>query len=225
MTRRALWVGLYAVAMAAVESAVVVYLRALHPITDAPTAALLAVLPDRLIAVEVGREVATIVMLAAVAALAAHDRWGRFLYFSLAFGVWDIFYYFWLWVFIGWPPSLLTWDVLFLIPVPWLGPVLAPVVISVCLVAGALGLLALQGRGVALRFPRVAWGLVALGAALVLLSFTLDYRFVLDRHEPDAFRWGLFGAGVGLGVVGFGLGVRTVTAGVGSANPGAWPRG
>jgi hypothetical protein len=218
MTRRALWVCLYAVAMAAVESAVVVYLRALHPIDDAPTAALLAVLPDRLIAVEVGREVATIVMLVAVAALAAHDRWGRFLYFSLAFGVWDIFYYFWLWVFIGWPPSLLTWDVLFLIPVPWLGPVLAPAIVSVCLVAGALRLLALQARGVALRFPPVAWGLAGLGAVLVLLSFTLDYRSVLERHEPNAFRWWLFGLGVGTGVAGVGVGAR-------SANPGAMPRG
>ena len=55
VTRRAFWVCLYAAAMAAVESAVVVYLRALHPV-DAPVAALLAVIPDRLTTIEVGRE-------------------------------------------------------------------------------------------------------------------------------------------------------------------------
>jgi hypothetical protein len=124
-----MWVCIYAVAMAAVEAAVVVYLRALHPV-DAPVAALLAVIPDRLITIEVGREAATLIMLLAVAVLAGRDRWERFLVFSLAFGIWDIFYYVWLWVFIGWPPSLLTWDVLFLIPVPWIAQVWFPVLVS-----------------------------------------------------------------------------------------------
>ncbi len=124
--RRPLWVALYAIAMAAVESAVVVYLRALHGGAE-PLSVLLHEIPDRLVAIEVGREAATLVMIVAVAAIAGSNVWERFLYFALAFGLWDIFYYVWLWVFIGWPPSLFTWDVLFLIPVPWLGPVLAPV--------------------------------------------------------------------------------------------------
>src|SRR2546422_2160642 len=34
-----------------------------------------------------------------------------FPYTTLFRSVWDIFYYVWLWVFIGWPPSLFTWDV------------------------------------------------------------------------------------------------------------------
>src|SRR5882672_5956538 len=96
-------------------------------------------------------------MLLAVAMLASEDRWERFLVFSLAFGIWDICYYAWLWVFIGWPPSLLTWDVLFLIPVPWLAPVLAPLIVSACLVAGALWGLTLHARGATPRFPRVVW--------------------------------------------------------------------
>jgi len=186
--------------MAAVEAAVVVYLRALHPV-DAPVAALLAVIPDRLIAIEVGREAATLVMLLAVAVLAGRDRWERFLYFSLTFGVWDICYYLWLWVFIGWPPSLVTWDVLFLIPVPWLAPVLAPLIVSVCLVAGSVWLLTLRARGTMAGFPQLVWVVVSVGAALVLLSFTLDYRAVIERTEPAAFRWALFGTGVGAGLV------------------------
>ncbi len=198
--RHAIWASLYAVAMAAVEAAVVVYLRALHPV-DAPVAALLAVIPDRLIAIEVGREAATLVMLVAVAVLAGRDRWERFLYFSLTFGLWDICYYVWLWVFIGWPPSLLTWDVLFLIPVPWLAPVLAPLIVSVCLVAGSAWLLARRERGAPPGLPRLAWALAAAGAALVLLSFTVDYRAVIERTEPAGFHWWLFETGVAAGLV------------------------
>src|SRR3989442_1259876 len=94
--RRALWVALYAIAMAAVESAVVVYLRALHQGT-APLTVLMHEIPAPLIAIELGREVATLVMLVAVAALAARNAWEGFLYLALAFGVWDIFYYIWFW--------------------------------------------------------------------------------------------------------------------------------
>ena len=195
--RRALWVALYAIAMAAVESAVVVYLRALHQDT-APLTALMHEIPAPLIAIEVGREVATLVMLVAVAALAAPTAWERFLYLALAFGVWDIFYYVWLWVFIGWPPSLLTWDVLFLIPVPWLGPVIAPVIVSLCLVGGSLWLLSRP----ALRLSRRAWALAIVGGILVLLSFTIDYHYALSRTDPPRFRWELFLAGIVIGVIG-----------------------
>ena len=195
--KRALWVVLYAIAMAAVESAVVVYLRALH--TGPELVTLLAYqLPDRFVAIEVGREVATLVMLIAVAALAARSAYERFLYLALAFGVWDIFYYVWLWVFIGWPPSLLAWDILFLIPVPWLGPVIAPVIVSLCLVAGSLWLL----NRPALRLSRRAWALAIAGGILVLLSFMVDYRYALARTDPPRFRWELFWAGIVLGVAG-----------------------
>ncbi len=195
--KRALWVGVYAIAMAAVESAVVVYLRALHE-GAAPASVLQYELPMRFISIEVGREVATLVMLMAVATISGRNAWERFLYFVLAFGVWDIFYYVWLWVFIGWPPSLLTWDILFLIPVPWLGPVIAPVVVSLCLVGGSLWLLS---RPV-LRLSRRAWALAIVGGILVLLSFTVDYHYALLRTDPARFRWELFLPGIVIGVVG-----------------------
>jgi hypothetical protein len=195
--RRARWVALYAVAMAAVESAVVVYLRALHT-GDAPLTVLLHEVPTRLIPIEIGREVATLVMLIAVACLTGRYAWERFLYFALAFGVWDIFYYVWLWVFIGWPPSLFTWDVLFLIPLPWLGPVIAPVIVSLGLVAGALWLLSRP----AVRLPVPSWVLMILGGVIVLLSFTVDYPYALARSDPPRFRWEIFWAGIVVAVVG-----------------------
>jgi hypothetical protein len=178
-------------AMAAIESAVVVYLRALHT-GAAPLSVLQYELPGQLLTIEVAREAATLVMLIAVAALAGRGVWERFLYFAFAFGLWDIFYYIWLWVFIGWPPSLLTWDVLFLIPVPWIGPVLAPVVVSLCLVGGSLWLL----RRPDVRLSRRAWALASVGCLIVLLSFMIDYHHSLMRTDPPRFRWELFWAGI-----------------------------
>jgi hypothetical protein len=197
MMRRALWLALFGIAMAAVESAVVVYLRALHT-GVAPFSVLQYGLPAEILAIEVAREAATLVMLVTVASLAGRNAWEGLLYFALAFGVWDIFYYVWLWVFIGWPSSLLAWDVLFLIPVPWLGPVIAPVIVSLCLVGGGLWLLSHPER----RLSRRAWVLASVGCALVLLSFMLDYRYALLRIDPPRFRWELFVPGVMLGVFG-----------------------
>lgn len=195
--RRALWVAIYAVAMAAVESAVVVYLRALHQ-GDAPLTVLMHEIPTRFISIEIGREAATLIMLIAVAGLAGRSAWEGFLYFALAFGLWDIFYYVWLWVFVGWPPSLFTWDVLFLIPVPWLGPVIAPVIVSLCLVAGALWLLSRSAQ----RLSRRAWALAGVGCVLVLLSFTIDYHYALARSDPPRFRWEIFWPGIVMAVGG-----------------------
>ena len=195
--RRPLWVAIYAIAMAAVEAAVVVYLRALHE-GVAPASVVQYQLPLRFLTIEVGREAATLVMLIAVAAIAGRSAWERLLSFALAFGLWDIFYYVWLWVFIGWPPSLLTWDVLFLIPVPWLGPVLAPVLVSLSLVGGALWLLSRPD----MRPSRRAWALASVGCALVLLSFTIDFHYALVRMDPPRFRWEIFLPGIVIGVVG-----------------------
>lgn len=205
MGRRLTWLTIYAVAMAYVESAVVVYLRALYYPQgfDFP----LALMPPTMVAIEIGREAATLIMLLGVAALAGADRWEWFLAFCLSFGVWDIFYYAWLWIFERWPPSLFTWDILFLIPVPWIGPVLAPLLVSVALVAGSLLLLRLKARGVRLRFSAAVWSLAAAGGLLVLGSFVVDFASVLRQAVPPPFHWGVFAAGVGLGVTAFAIGV------------------
>ena len=189
---RILWCALFAVAMAQVEAAVVVYLRALGP-NEGPLVALQTVIAPHLLVVEVYREAATIVMLLAVGALAGRDLWQRFLFFAFMFGIWDICYYVWLRVMIGWPASLLTWDVLFLIPVPWVAPVLAPVIVSVCLVSGSARLLLDESRR---GLPLWAWGVALFGSALVLLSFVLDARVAVIGGRPPAFRWVLFAAGV-----------------------------
>ncbi len=210
LERRLAWLAIYAVAMAYVESAVVVYLRALYYPDGFQFP--LAPMPLGQVAVEIGREAATIVMLLGVARLASVDSWEWFLLFCVSFGVWDVFYYVWLWAFISWPPSLLTWDVLFLIPVPWIAPVLAPIVVSGGLISGALWLLRLKSQGVALRFSRHVWGLSVAGGLIVLLSFTVDYEAAIQAREPPPFRWGLFAAGVGFGVAALLMGIRRLEA-------------
>ena len=205
LQRRLIWLTVYAVAMAYLESAVVVYLRDIY--YPDGFAFPLAPIEPGMFAIEIGREVATLVMLLGVAMVISEDRWERFLFFCLSFGVWDIFYYVWLRVFLDWPSSLLTWDILFLIPVPWIGPVLAPIIVSVALIIGSLLLFRLKRQGVRLVFPPWVWGLAVTGGGLVLLSFTLDFRAVLAQIAPPPFRWWLFAAGVTCGVAALARGV------------------
>jgi len=197
--QRLSWLVLYAVTMAYLESAVVVYLRAIYYPNG--FAFPLVAMPSRMMAIEIGREAATLLMLLATAALAGRDRWERFLAFNIAFGVWDVFYYVWLWVFLRWPPSLLTWDLLFLIPVPWLGPVLAPLIVSVALIATSLWLWRLHERGERVHFSAWHWAFAIAGGGLVFLSFMIDFQSAVDLRMPAPFRWDLFSAGVAMAFV------------------------
>lgn len=124
-------VATYAVAMAMVETAAVIYLRELYYPAGFLIKAVADMknIPANILRVELWREAATIVMLAAVGFLAFHEWRKRFWAFILAFSVWDLAYYLFLYVFIGWPPAFTTIDAYFLIPWPWIGPVWFPVVL------------------------------------------------------------------------------------------------
>jgi hypothetical protein len=192
---------------------VVVYLRAIHePLRErlAPGHAPGEVFPllrlervraeapetARLLPLELAREAATMVMLASVALALAPFRRQWLAAFAVAFGVWDLSFYLFLKLWTGWPASLLTWDVLFLIPAPWSAPVLAPVLVSVAMVG--CGLAALRRP---VRFRVIHWTGLALGCLLIWLSFLLDYRHILAGGLPQRFAWPLFLAG-GLAGVG-----------------------
>ncbi len=207
MRRIVAWVVVYATAMAFVEAAVVVYLRALgHGGPFIGQA--LPVLTRNIIAIEVVREGATLVMLVALGALAGRHRWERFLFFWLAFALWDLGYYGWLWVLSGWPPSLLTWDVLFLIPVPWTAPVLAPVLVSSGMVAAVAAALRLHAAGRRLASGGLLIAGLAFGGVLMFVSFVIDYRTAIAGQEPERFRWALFLAGFAICCGVFLAGVR-----------------
>ncbi len=125
--------AVYAIAMAMVEAAVVIYLRALYYPSGffIKSAADLAVMPPDILKVELWREAATIVMLLSVGFLSFSTWRHRVLAFLFTFSIWDLFYYLFLFIFLGWPPSFSTLDMYFLIPWPWVGPVWFPVALFI----------------------------------------------------------------------------------------------
>jgi hypothetical protein len=195
-------VVVFAVGMAWVEAASVYYLRAMvdriEPYQENP-------LPIRgvLGPVELVREAATLVMLLMVGTLAGRTRHERLGYTAIAFGVWDILYYVFLRIICGWPKSLFDWDILFLLPLPWWGPVLAPVCIaSLMVVWGTLATQCSHGSPVTPRTAldsRKLWGLACIGIALALYLFMADslrvVRQGLDATRyvlPSPFNWPVF---------------------------------
>jgi hypothetical protein len=139
----------FGLAMGHLEAVVVVYIRHILGIVPTPEhldRTVYEQVPHWIIATEQGREAATIIMLVTLAYLVGRKPAERLAVFLYAFAVWDICYYVSLKVLIGWPASLQTMDLLFLIPVPWFGPVWLPVSISALMIVAALALLAHQTK-------------------------------------------------------------------------------
>jgi hypothetical protein len=222
-TIAALW--LFGIAFGFVEAAVVVYLRALyepihqklHP--DRAPGDLFPLLrldqieaegPEtrRRVEIELVREAATLVMLAGVGLAAARNAREGFAAFLVAFGVWDIFFYLFLKVLLDWPASLWTWDVLFLLPVPWSAPVIAPVLVAASMIGAGTLALAREAAGRPVRLGRLDWGLVFAGGLVIVVAFCWDFRNILAGGRPNPFHWPLFVLGEAVGLAGFFRGVR-----------------
>jgi hypothetical protein len=211
----------FGIAFGYVEAAVVVYLRNLsepvrvsyYPGTS--SADLFPILTPQelrsadhgrlwqLLRVEIPREAATLVMLAAVAFIVGTNGMQRLAAFVIAFGTWDVAFYGFLKLLIGWPSSLLTWDLLFLLPVPWSGPVLAPVVVSCAMIGGGIIVLQCEAAGRAVRLGALDWAGIFLGAFIVLASFTWDYRSLLAGRMPHPYQWPLFALGEAISIASF----------------------
>jgi hypothetical protein len=127
---RLVWSAAFGIAFGFVEAAVVVYLRAATGLLPVPQTETTIFVPPFLLRVECFREAATMVMLIAVAWLAVNGTRERITAFLWTFAFWDFFYYVWLRVAIGWPASLVTPDLLFLLPVPWISQVWFPLLVS-----------------------------------------------------------------------------------------------
>jgi hypothetical protein len=196
---RTCWLAVvvFALAMGWLEAATVYYLRVLvdrvEPYQSNP-------LPERagLEEVELAREAATLVMLFTVGVLAARAWQTRLAYMAVAFGVWDISYYVFLKAMSGWPRSLLDWDILFLLPLPWWGPVLAPVSIAVLMIVWGT-VLSQRMHPVSHASATRAAGLAGLGIALALYAFMADALHVMDEGVdavravlPTTFNWPVF---------------------------------
>ncbi len=188
----------FALAMAWVESAVVFYLRTMIDRIEPYQANPLPIVGG-LAGAELVREAATIVMLATVGWLAGWNFRARFGYFLIAFGVWDLGYYAFLKVLTGWPHSPLDWDILFLLPLPWWGPVLAPSLIAVLMIG--VGTLITQTETCTRQcWPTGrSWLTALVGAMVALYVFMQDAIGVAAQGEtalrellPVSFNWPLF---------------------------------
>jgi hypothetical protein len=203
------WLVLFSIAMGFLESAVVIYLRAIYYKQgfQFPFVAMEPVL----LLTELLREVATLIMLAGVAILAGHSQLQRFSFFLLAFAVWDIFYYLFLKILVDWPSSFFTWDVLFLVPIPWVGPVLSPCLISLTMILLALMIFQRDNQNPGTRINPGEWLLLISGSIIVVLSWTWDYvnertawvrpDAALDffsTYVPKHYNWWIFALGEGL---------------------------
>jgi hypothetical protein len=207
--------------MAYLEATVVVYLRELY--NTGGFLFPIKILPIRIFSIECGREFSTILMLIAVGCVAGRNFYSSFAYFLFTFGIWDIFYYVWLKVLLNWPPSLMTWDVLFLIPVIWVGPVLAPVLCSLTMILLAVVIVRLQLQGHQVKIKFTEWSLIILGAFLVFLTFVWDYskliiennfftklcelgtnpefQKILEEYIPLNYNWGMFLFGLSMIII------------------------
>ncbi|MDE3181699.1 MAG: hypothetical protein KGM47_18795, partial [Acidobacteriota bacterium] len=202
---------LFGVSFGFIEAAVVVYLRQLTQPEQAETElgrssqALFPTLtmrqvqasPNlwRILKIELAREAATLIMLAAIAIAIGRSFTGSAGAFVAAFGVWDLSFYGFLKVFIHWPASLLTWDLLFLVPAPWSGPVLAPVIVSISMIFAGFFVLWSESRGKPLAPARLHWLGALIGGLIIILSFVWNYSTVLAGGVPRDFPWMIFGAG------------------------------
>lgn len=202
-----------------VEAAVVDYLRAiynplrlqLHPERAAGDLFPLIFLSqlesaspehNRRFRTELAREAATLVMLACVALAGTRNRRQWLAAFLIAFGVWDISFYIGLKILLNWPASLFTWDILFLLPVPWVGPVLSPVLVSLSMIGAGLFVLRRDLEGNLPPFRWFQWALIFSGGLIVILAFTWDFRNTSSGGMPNPFHWPLFFAGEALGLSG-----------------------
>ncbi len=210
---------LFGISFGYVEAAVVAYLRALyepiherlHP--DRASGDLFPVLrldeleafgPEhvRRVHTELAREAATLAMLAAVALAVAHNFRQWFAAFMIAFGVWDIFFYVFLHLLTGWPASLLDWDLLFLLPVSWVGPVLSPVLVALSMTAAGVVVLWRESVGRPLLLTWYDWAAILGGGLVVVVAFCWDCRNTMTGGVPNAFNWPLLGVGLGVGLAG-----------------------
>jgi hypothetical protein len=194
-TNKTIWILIFALAMGYLESAVVIYIRAVYypegfsfPLKE---------MAPYLATTELIREGATLIMIMAIGIIASKEWLHRFAWFLIVFGIWDIAYYVFLKLLICWPESLLTTDILFLLPSLWTGPVIAPIINSSTMILLASVILNRHTGSLILltRLTRWEWFLLITGSVLVLISYMQDFiSFVWDYKQslpPGEFNWKL----------------------------------
>ncbi len=213
--RQFVWLTIFSISFAFMETSVVVYLREmLYPQGfQFP----LAPMEPHLVLTEVFRETSTLIILLSVGIITGRNFSTRFGWFLYCFAVWDLFYYVFLKVLLNWPESLMTWDILFMIPVTWVGPVISPIIVSLTMILFALLIVYLDRKHGGVRMPGLSWLLLILGSVVLVVGFTWDYSsYILSNYDfpeiwtlpgkelhdlainyiPDRFPWIIFITGL-----------------------------
>ena len=211
-----LWLTVYAICMANVEASLVVHLRTIYypgnPVEIFP----LSLLSHRDLFIELFRELATILMIFSVAVLSVREKHRQLGAFLFVFGLWDLFYYLWLKIIIGWPVRWLEWDVLFLIPWPWLAPWITAALIAVIMVAGGFRMLMLDaksemsGPGLVLLIAGILISLISL--LLPAWPLLVNGEAAFRGYMPKGFPWILYVTGYLLMAVGLWTVIRGNTS-------------
>ena len=196
--KKILFLTLWGIAFGYIEAAIVIYLRELYypggfsfPVVFAD---------DAIAAVEIIREFATLILIWATAALSYPSGRQRFSAFMILFGVWDIFYYIFLKLFLDWPASFFTWDILFLIPTPWVGPVWAPIVVSIGLITAGTIILFFSANQKPLKLTKLFWIIEWMCGLIIIISFLIPGIVVYQNGIPDSYPWFIFWAGYLTGI-------------------------
>ncbi|MGD1846731.1 MAG: hypothetical protein ACFB10_15185 [Salibacteraceae bacterium] len=184
-----LWLTIFSIAMAFLETAVVVYLRKLfYP--DGFGFPLVPISQD-LTVVEFWREVATMIMLLGAGVMAGKTAARRFAGFLFCFAIWDIFYYVFLKVLLDWPQAWGTWDVLFLVPFPWVGPFETPLLITCIMIGLSASMAWYDHRGIKAGLRWQEWTALITGSLVVIFSWVLDYFRFIETQFPNEVPWTL----------------------------------
>ncbi len=205
-----LWViTVFSIAMGLLETAVVVYLREIYY----PNGFSFPLVPieNKIAITELLREAATIIMLNTLGMIAGKNTAEKFAWFIFSFAIWDICYYVFLKVLLNWPVTLLDWDILFLIPVAWVGPVLAPCIISALMILLAIVILRKSEENKMHSLSKTDWMLLIMGSLILIFSFTIDYFMYansidtrdknhllaeLSKYIPQSYNWFIFAIGI-----------------------------
>ena len=216
------WVVVFAVAFAWLEGAVVVYLREIY--FKAGFSFPLVVkwengkhVIDPLIRIELVREVATVIMLVSVGWIAGKNRFQNFCFFMIAFGIWDIFYYICLYIMVSWPKNLMAWDLLFYVPLPWVGPVIAPVLIAIAMVVAGSLFIYYDEKGYDIHWRWYDMVVAINCGLLMIVAFCWDWKNIIQIPSdiertgiPNPFAWWLYLPGYLFSIAYFALRLRQI---------------
>ena len=211
----------FSIAMGFLESAVVVYLREIYYPNGFCFP--MKIISNTVAITEFLREIATIIMLLCFAIIAGKTKIEKFAFFIFSFAIWDIFYYLFLKLLIAWPVSFLDWDILFLIPFTWVGPVIAPIINSITMIILTLIIIYFAEKRKNVKINFAQWILLIIGSFIVIFAYTEEYMHFMMQYfsftdlltysdskkilekacqfVPQHFKWFVFSTGVAFHLV------------------------